>query len=522
MRFKPCAVLLVALLILLTPVPFVSSSDSPLLSVAVLNDNIPALPGSTIVVPFSITNLGNETINNVTVYVTGPAQGFQYSVKVIRTPIEPGKSLNDTIAVRVLNPEPGPYLLTLVARAGRVYATSKFVVRVKSVIDYTPSIVTARRYVYGHGVNVTLRVYSTSNTVITGKIGYVIERNGVPIVNETMITFVRPDSFWVKRLSWRTLPVGNYTVLLWANLSGIYKSATASFEVYQRNLHYRVYFWDGAIHVRVYNSTGGVPGIPVEINGLKFTTGPDGTLTYAVPSPGLYNVVLNLDGRIAVVPVTVEKLSISTAQRGNVLTVRVTANNTPIPNVTVTVLGPSSTAYGVTNASGEAVFNLTDVGYGTVVVRAQSDRYLPSETVITVSRPPQTTTSSSSSARMSSTTSASSNTTFPAPPETSKAAAAGGSSRLGMILILAGLLLAGTSYFAFAVPTVREETLDRYYFLKVRAPRLRPLKNYRVERQVSAVEVRATKGSARLEDGRLIWELDLEPGEEAYLQAVLG
>ncbi|WP_099210349.1 Ig-like domain-containing protein [Thermococcus henrietii] len=519
MRFKLCALLIVMLL--LVHIPAVSSEGSSLLSVTVLNDTIPALPGSTIVVPFSITNLGNETINNVTVYVTGPAQGFQYSVKVIRTPIEPGKSVNDTITVKVLNTEPGPYLLTLVARVGSVYASSKFVVRVRSVIDYTPSIVTDRKYVYGHGVNVTLRVYSTSNTVITGKIGYVIERNGVPLVNETLITFVRPDSFWIKRLSWKTLPVGNYTVLLWANLSGVYKSATASFEVYQRNLHYRVYFWDGAIHVRVYNSTGGVPGIPVEINGLKFTTGPDGTFTYAVPSPGLYNVVLNLDGRIAVVPVTVEKLSISTAQSGNVLTVRVTANNTPVPNVTVTVLGPASTAYGVTNASGEAVFNLTDIGYGTIVVRAQSDRYLPSETVIAVSRPSQTTTSNPSPTRTSSTTSTPSNTTFPVPTETSKATSTS-PSHVGIILILAGLILAGTSYLAFAVPVIHEETLDRYYFLKVRAPKLRPLKNYRVERAVNAVEVRVTRGNAKLENGKLVWELDLEPGEEAYLQAVLG
>lgn len=520
MKLKLFALLMVLLLV--TPLPLALSEESSLLSVEVLNDNIPALPGSTVVVPFTITNLGNETISNVTVYVTGPAEGFQYSVKVIRTPIEPGESVNDTIVVGILNTGPGYYLLTLVAKVGNVYASSKFVVQVKSVIDYTPSIVVNRRYIYGHGVNITLKVYSTSNTVITGKIGYIIERDGVPFVNETVVTFVKPNSFWTKELSWKTLPVGNYTVFLWASFSGIYKWTAASFEVYQRALHYDVYFWNGAINVRVYNSTGGVGGIPVEVNGLKFTTGPDGTFTYAVRSPGVYNVVLNLDGRVVVVPVTVEKLSINTVQRGDALTVIVTANNTPIPNVTVKALGPSSTAYGVTNASGEAVFNITSIGYGTVVIEAQSDRYLPGEAVVTVSAPsPATTSSPSQTPTPQNTSTSPSNMSFSPLLETSETAE-GGSDYRGIILILAGLVLAGTSYAAFAVPTVREETLDRYYFVKVRAPRLRPLKNYRVERRVSAVEVRATRGEAKLEDGKLVWELDLEPGEEAYLQAVLG
>ncbi|WP_054840463.1 hypothetical protein [Thermococcus sp. JCM 11816] len=73
------------------------------------------------------------------------------------------------------------------------------------------------------------------------------------------------------------------------------------------------------------------------------------------------------------------------------------------------------------------------------------------------------------------------------------------------------------------MPTVHEETLDRYYFIKVRAPRLRPpLKDYKLVRPVKAIEVRVTKGKAMLNEDGITWELDLEPGEEAYLQAILG
>lgn len=519
MKLKLFALLMVLLLV--TPLPLALSEESSLLSVEVLNDNIPTLPGSTVVVPFTITNLGNETISNVTVYVTGPAEGFQYSVKVIRTPIEPRESVNDTITVKVLNPDAGLYLLTLVAKSGRAYATSKFVVDVKRIIDYSISIKTAQKYIYGRRITALLEVTSRSNTILTGRIGYAVLRSGVPLLNESTVTFVKPGSNWVKELSWESLPVGNYTVLLWANFSGLYKSASASFEVYQRNLYYDVGFWNGAIHIRVYNATGGVPDIPVEINGLRFTTGPDGTLTYSVSSPGRYTVVLNLDGKIVTTFVDVKKLIVTPEVIDGALAVKVVdSTGVPVSNVTLMASGPSGTDYAVTNSSGVGVVNLSKTGCGSIVIKATSDRYLPGEAVVTVQKPPTPTTSNTTPAETSTSTPLQSNATVPSPSEVEEKPE--GSNYRGVILILAGAIFAATSYLALAVPTVQEETLDRYYFVKVRAPRLRPLKNYRVERRVSAVEVRATRGEAKLEDGKLVWELDLEPGEEAYLQAVLG
>ncbi len=507
MKFKPLA--LVFMLIFL---PLTGAASTSLLSVSVLNETIPALPWSTVVVPFEVTNLGNETLTNVTVYVTGPAEGFQYSVKVIKTPIAPGKSLRDRITLRVLNPYAGTYEMFLIARAGNFYANSTFRVRVEKVVDYSLSIDAEGKYVCGHPVRVRLSVRSLSNVLITGRIGYIVEEAGKPLVNETVVTFVRPGAEWVRGLEWKSLPTGNYTVYLWANLSGVYKSKRASFEVYQRSLNYTVVFRNGAIEVRVYNSSGGVPGIPVEINGIRFATGPDGTVAYAVSSPGRYVIVLRLDCRVVRTSVEVKKLIVSPEVEGGALLVKVMdSTGLPASNVTVIASGPLGTDYSVTNASGIAVVNLTKTGYGSIFVRAESERYLPGEVEITVPKP----------SPRPSTSTVPSNTTFQ-PPESPTETREVGNSWVWLVLLLAGLFLAGTSYLAFAVPVVHEETLDRYYFVKVRAPRLRPLKNYRLERQVKAIKVRATKGNAKLEDGKLVWELDLEPGEEAYLQAVLG
>ncbi|WP_297550797.1 hypothetical protein [Thermococcus sp.] len=513
MRAKIFAIILIVALL---TAPQVSPQEAPLLSVTVLNKEIPALPGSTVVVPFSVTNLGNETISNVTVYVTGPAQGFQYSVKVIRTPIEPGESLNDTITLRVLNVPPGKYNLTLVAKAGNVYSSDRFVVSVGVLSDYSLSIEVGKRYIYGHDVAITFKVVSKSNGILLGSIGYRVMRGGVILKSYENSTYLNPGEVWEKSIVLKRPDIGNYTVELWANLGGKSKRVTKTFEVYQRKLSYDVYFRDGAIYVRVFNSTGGVPGIEVSINNATFETDPSGQVSYLVTKPGVYRVTLNLDGKIVTTFVDVKKLILTpTVSNGTVVVRVIDSSGLPAPNVTVVASGPLGTDYEVTNSSGVAVISLKRTGYGSIVIKAESDRYLPGEVVVSVPKPSPTTTSSPSP------TQTPSNATIPLPPSTSEITPKS-SSHLGLILILSGIVLAGTSYLAFAHPIIQEETLDRYYFLKVKAPRLRPLEKYRIERPVKAVEVRATKGNAKVENGKLIWELDLEPGEEAYLQALLG
>jgi hypothetical protein len=311
--------------------------------------------------------------------------------------------------------------------------------------------------------------------------------------------------------------VGNYTVRLWANLGGRHREVSESFIVYQRHLMYRVYFENGAIHVLVYNSSGGVPGILVRINGVEFKTDESGTVSYAVDKPGTYAVVLDLDGKIVTTFVEVKRLFISYRQENQTLLVKVVdSNGDPVPNVTLVASGPLGQEYTVTGPGGIAKIDLGRVGYGSVLLSAESDRYIGARTVATVVPPstPSSTSSGSSSSPIPSPTYP--NTTLPAVPPRS------GRNALPLILITSGLILAGTAYVAFTRPIIHEETLDRHYFVKVRAPRLKPLTGFRFEKPVTAVDAHATKGNVRLENGKLIWELDLEPGEEAYLQALLG
>jgi len=508
---------LVMVLLLTLAVSFFPVQAKALISIQALNNDFYVVPGNTVVIPYRLTNLGNETIGNVTVYVAGPTTGFQYGIKVVREPLAPGESYNGTITVTVLNPEPGNYTLKLVAKIGDVYSEAPVTVIVKPVIDYFPKINVGSRYIYGHDVNVTLEIVSMSNTIISGRLGYTVTLNGTVIKNVTSVTFVKPGGVWLQNLYLVKPRIGFYTVHLWANMSGVYKETTATFEVYRRNLHYTVDFKNGAIHVFVYDSHGnGVGGIQVSINGMRFSTGPDGTVTYLVTAPGVYNLVLDLDGKIVKKTITVSQLAIDVTQKGGELLVRVRAAEKPVPGIIVTVSGSKGSAYAVTNGSGIAVVNLTKTGYGPLIVSAESDRYLGARITFNAV-PPHTPTQTSTT---STTTTLPLNTT---PSSTTSRAGPHGSVALGLLLIISGLILAGTAYLAFFSPMLQEETLDRYYFVKVRAPRMKPLENFRFERPVTAVDVRATKGNARIEDNRVVWEIEhLEPGEGAYLQVILG
>ncbi|WP_054840462.1 hypothetical protein [Thermococcus sp. JCM 11816] len=52
--------------------------------------------------------------------------------------------------------------------------------------------------------------------------------------------------------------------------------------------------------------------------------------------------------------------------------------------------GPKGKDFGITNSTGFALFNLSKVGYGTLIVKAESSSYLPAETIITTVSPPLT------------------------------------------------------------------------------------------------------------------------------------
>ncbi|WP_297499467.1 hypothetical protein [Thermococcus sp.] len=510
----------VLIFILLLPIGVVLSPANAGETVLIINplkEVINAVPGETVTIPFQIKNLGNDTLRNVTVYVTGPAEGFIYQTKLIRVPVPPNGTLNESLSIKVLLISAGVYNLTIVARAGSVYTQAPVKIRVGILSDYSIDVEVGKEYLYGHDVGIRLIVKSKSNGVLLGTVGYSISRDGVRLIENENSTYIQAGGQWERNITLHRPEIGNYTVALWANLGGKFKKVTKTFRVYQRKLSYRAFFRNGAITVIVYNSSGGVPGIKVTINGVEFTTDESGKVSYAVDTPGTYEVVLDLDGKIVTTFVEVKRLFISYQQRNSTLIVKVVdSTGLPVPNVTLSASGPLGKDYAVTNSSGLATVNLNKTGYGTLIVSAQSDDYIGAQAVLQAVRPvrPSPTTSSTTKSETIS------NQTYAIPPSTTGEEKTG-NDLTALILIASGLILAGTSYLAFATPSFHEETLDRYYFAKVKAPRLRPL-HYHFERPVSAREVRVTKGKARIEDGRIIWEVELEPGEEAQLQAVLG
>ncbi|ASA77208.1 hypothetical protein [Thermococcus sp. 5-4] len=508
MKFKGMLLIILLVPILLPNV----SAQSPLVIVP-LNDEFTGVPGDTIIIPFQLRNLGNQTVSNVTVYVTGPTEGFLYGSKVIREPIGPNETIQDTISVKILNLDPGRYNLTLVARVGSSYSEAQITVSVKTLVDYALSIDVNDEYTYGSNVTVRLKMTSQANGVIIGRLGYTLTRDGS--VLETFVTtiYLRPGESWIKDVKLTTPRVGDYSVYFWANFSGRFKSKTATFRVYQRNLRYDAYFRDGAIYVHVYDENGqGVPDISVKINGIPFKTDNEGTVSYLVDKPGTYEVILNLDGKIVTTFVEVRKLFISAAQENETLLVRVVdSTGNSVPNITVTASGPLGKDYSTTNASGLAEVDLKKVGYGTIMLRAESSRYIGGEASVKVTQPVTPTPTPTTTTTPPLTT-----TTTPTKPPRSY-------GPLAAILLIAGVILAGTSYAAFFRPIVQEEMLDRYYFVKVKAPRLKGVDNFRFEKGVNAIEVKATKGKAEIGDGTVVWEIDhLEPEEEAYLQVILG
>jgi len=519
-----------AVIIILLLIPLFlpgTAAQSPIV-IKALTDKVSGNPGDVVKIPFQLINLGNTNVSNITVYVTGPSEGFLYETKIIPGPIRPNESVTGTITVQIsnLNPvSPGDYTLKLVAQSNASYSETEVTLHVGTYVNFDLSIDVGKRYIYGNNVTALLRITSRSNGVVIGRIGYTLYLNGTVLQSVETVIFLRPGESWYKTLNLRKPAVGHYTLRLWANFGGHSKSTTTDFLVYQRQLNYRAYFENGAIHVMVTDKNGnGVGGITVKVaragsgESSILVTAPDGTVTYPVETAGLYQLTINLDGKVVTDVIPVRQLALDVGQNGKELWVRVRGPEKPVPNITVTVSGPLGKSYAVTNSSGEAVIDLTSVGYGSLLISAESTQYLSTHTTFNA-RPPVTSTPSPTPT--SSTPQPTPNVTLPStsPQKSGRS----GMGYLGLLLIISAVILAGTSYVAFFMPTVHEEELDRHYFVKVRSPRLRGLENFRYEKGISAVEAKATKGNVSINDGRVVWEIEnLEPGEEAYLQIRLG
>ncbi|MCO6040561.1 CARDB domain-containing protein [Thermococcus alcaliphilus] len=509
------AIVLIAILFLL-PIPGASAQPSLLLEVT--QKSFEAKPGETISVPVTLSNIGNETAENVTIYISGPLiEGLLYSQDVIKK-LEPGEKVEKTLPIYVENPKAGVYDLKVVARVGAVLIEVPISLRILTKVSYSIDIDVKDRYLFGEDVAITLKVSSSSNGIIFGDVSYEIYRENVSIAEKSIHNiFLYPEypkNRWEYVIFLPKPDVGKYTVVMRSRFGGISKTITKSFEVYQRKLRYETKFEKGIIYVRVLDEEGnGVEGIPVTIEGTELKTNSYGIAFVEAKEPGTYHITLNLDGKIVETFVEVKKLFMAYEQRNETLLVYVRDSaGKGIGNVTIEAIGPIGKTYSVTDENGTAVINLNETGFGSISLKAESDRYLSAEAIVTVKEPkkPETETPTQ-------TTPTPINQTTPIPPVKPK-----DYGNLPLILVLSAIIFGSTSYLALFKPLKFEEQLDKYYFVKVRAPRLRELRNFRYEKAINAVDARATKGKVAIEDGKVIWEIDkLEPGEEAFLQVIL-
>lgn len=127
-----------------------------------------------------------------------------------------------------------------------------------------------------------------------------------------MIIYVKFDFFWEKKLEFKILLFGNYIVVFWVNMSGVYKEVLKNFEVYRRVLNYLISFEYGVIWIFVYDCFGrGVLDIIVIVNGVELKIDFNGVVIYFVSMFGVYWVILNFDGKIVLKELVVKFFYIS-------------------------------------------------------------------------------------------------------------------------------------------------------------------------------------------------------------------
>jgi len=520
------SILLIVLLASMVPLSGVAASVS--FDVSPVKEVISAPPGSIVSVPVRVTNTGSEPLSNLTLSLVWNMENGLYVVnKTVYVGVNESRVFDLTLKVPEL--PSGDYNVTVRGTLGNVSVERKLVLRVEKEILYTLSIDVGERYIYGNNVKIGFSLVSHSNDRIIGPIWMKVYRNGTIVAEKTEITYLDPGEKWNYTLVLTKPKIGIYSVTLSANMSGVYRKVEKTFVVYRRRFTYRAWYSDGELKVQVKLINGSpVKGIEVTVNGLKLKTDENGLVRYPTTSPGLYEIELNLDGVVEKTALYVGRLFINYEVKGSTLELRVLdSNGNPVPNVTLSIAGPKGEYQAVTDGEGRASLPLSALGYGTISITASAENYVGSSLTIAVPSPSPTTTSirttTTTSSSTTSTSESSSTTGTGLPSGRTSEKQAGISWGLVGSLLLGLAVFGGSFYLAFLRPHIIEEELGKYYFVKLRAPRLVPLRNFRWEKGMNAVEVRATKGNAKIEGSKVVWSIDeLEPGGEAILQVVLG
>ncbi|AEC52822.1 hypothetical protein PNA2_1907 [Pyrococcus sp. NA2] len=512
----------IILLLLFLVIPTVRAQ--PVLLVKVSPEEVEGFPGETLVVNVTVINIGNETARNITIYSSDILKGVLFTQGFIQF-LNPNSSYTFPMKIFLLKPEAGLYDVHVAAKVGHQIAEGNFKLKVKSIVNFTLSIEGKDRYLYGENVSILLHIDSHSNILLYGNAKAILFKEGKKIKEFSYKPMIKSWGSWTEKLSIRGLSLGNYSLLFEADFYGRKKTLMYNFTVYRRNLYLDARFENGKIIVRVTENGRPVKGIKVWINDREFKTDASGLVILNVKEPGIFIVKANLDGIIKEKIVKVERPIIFASQLNSTLRVRVIdSEGRPINRVMVVAKGPKGTFYSITNENGTCKFDVEKLGLGVVRIEVISDKYLASKASIVVRewRIRQTTTPTPTPARNVSTKT---NITS-VPSQTSQTTIAPGRQGIDipLILLLLGFFvtLGSSSYMAFFRPVIVEDMIKGYYFVKVRAPRLRELRKFRYEKIANVKNAWASKGRVEMKEGKVVWEIDkLEPGEEAVLQLIL-
>jgi len=513
--------LIVVLFLLLILLPNPSLAYYPVRTVVLKfpSTNFTVKPFSTLIIPFTLINEGRTNLTDVVISVQAPLKYFNNPLITVSGPIPPKGAYNDTLRISVGPAPPGNYtvFITVDSEKGRV--SVPIIVTVKKTVSLKLYIFGAGKYKYWSKVPIVFSVLSLSNVNLSCNATITVHFNNSLYAVRYYSFNLSPGKRWTKTLLFKRPPVGKYIINLTVETEYGNFTATSFFIVERRHLNLTAEFKNGELVVRVEENGYGVGGVRVWINGKDYTTAPDGSITLIVEKPGFYRIIADLDGTNVTRIIRVREIHFIAVQKGDLLLVKaLDDSNTPIPNLPViaSVLGNISEAR--TNQSGVAVFNISVLGHGKITITTNSPLFLVKQATFYAKTPVRQRTKTTS-------------ITLSTPsPQTTKTAVIpkklGSSNSISwgvyVVLLLFPISIVMAFYLVGMRPIVSTEVLGKYYFIKVKGPKYKRLKNFRITRKVIGTEASATKGKVELKDGKVVWIInELNPEEEAYLKVRL-
>lgn len=292
---------LVLMILIITAIFSISPGwalESPSVEVTPVKEIISVLPGSVVSVPVRVSNLNNQSLANFTLSLLWPTDSGTYEVNKTLS-LGPFESTVVDLNINVPFLPPGKYTARLIGKYGNFSDERNVTIKVEKLVQYSLSTDAENSYYYGRDISIHVSVTSYSNDVISGSVRISLLQDGKAIMVYPAEISLQPGETWVHKLVISEPKVGNYSLIVSANLSGVPKDLIKNFKVLPRQFSYSVEFKNGKI-VAFVTFANGTPaeGIPVFINGTTIFTDETGRAVFVPEKQGTYVVKLDLDGVI--------------------------------------------------------------------------------------------------------------------------------------------------------------------------------------------------------------------------------